>query len=688
MAKRGFLYAAAAASAAGLAITAWAAAGQWRLVGSETAQGDEYGFANAIDGDTVVVGAPYADSPGIGFRSGEAYVYVRQGAAWTQQARLLAYDQIANQQFGTSVAIGGNTAVVGAIQDSQAAASAGALYVFERSAGNWTQALKLVADDAAPGDNLGETLEVEGDTLVSGVRHRSEFGSDSGAVYVFQRSGSSWPQAQKIVPADGALGDHFGTMVALDGDTLVVGAPYAGPSHSGAAYVYVRSGGTWTLEQKLEQTGTPLDQAFGYAVALSGDTVVVGAPDRDNGLVDPGAAYVFVRSGGVWTEQQRIAPADPTAHARFGRFVGVSGDAAVIASPLDDDAGADAGAVYVYKRAGGSWAQFKKIEAVDGRAGDKFGLFLAMSGITVVSGAPLHDDPAEDAGSSYVLEEVTTPGSPGPGPGPGPDPGPGPIANVDSFLVPQKVTAKPTSLTATGFLNTGVAATGLGGAARFDVDGLDIVIPNLSRKGKVLRYSGPGVSLVLTPSKVGSSQTKFSLRYAGAVSGNVLTDGLVGMQFRGATAQGAASLNLAGGKFALGKAGARLVSPTLYVIKTTATLGGAGADSLSATLGFAGDGVIPAAPSELEIGFGGADVVIPASSFVAKGAGFEFVGNVGGVTKVKLDYAKGTIAVTGKGMTLGDFAFGGNEVPVKVRFGADQRQVRVLMARAGSKLRY
>jgi hypothetical protein len=327
---------------------------------------------------------------------------------WFQQAKLTAADAAGGDRFGVAVAVSGDTAVVGAYLDSTPAGSnAGSAYVFVRSAGTWAQQQKLTAADAAAGDRFGISVAVSGDTAVVGAYlDDAPAGMDSGSAYVFVRSAGTWAQQQKLTAADAADGDSFGVSVAVSGDTAVVGAyldDAPAGTNAGSAYVFVRSAGTWAHQQKLAADDAAAVDNFGMSVAVSVDTAVVGA--HLEGGTNAGSAYVFVRSAGTWAQQQKLAASDAAANDNFGASVAVSGDTAVVGAPFDDiAAGTDAGSAYVFVRSAGTWAQQQKLAASDADAGDRFGIAVAVSGDTAVVGAYFDDAPVgPDAGSAYVF---------------------------------------------------------------------------------------------------------------------------------------------------------------------------------------------------------------------------------------------------------------------------------------------
>jgi hypothetical protein len=355
-----------------------------------------FGAALAIDGDTAVVGAPYDDSqPTDG---GAVYVFVRAGATWTLQQKLLIPEPGSSDWFGFSVAVSGDTLVAGApAHDTPAGSTAGAAWVFVRSGGTWSLQRKLLAADGTAGDRFGHTVSIDGDTLVVGAPYADTLagGFDAGAAYVFARSGASWSQQGKLTAADGDVEDNFGSAVALSGTTTVVGAPHdnIGTATSvGSVYAFVRSGSVWSQQQKLLASGGITGDQFGASVAIDGDTLVAGAILDDAPPVDfAGSAFVFVRSGGVWSEQQKLVAGDRAELDYFGVSVAIDGETVVVGAHFaDPPAGAEAGAAYVFVRAGGAWSEQQKLTAADGAADDRFGQAVALSGATAVVGAPFH----------------------------------------------------------------------------------------------------------------------------------------------------------------------------------------------------------------------------------------------------------------------------------------------------------
>jgi hypothetical protein len=485
---------------------------QAKLLAGDGEEWDRFGESVDIDGDSVVVGCDADDETAD--TAGAAYVFVRSGVNWTLEQKLLAGDGAADERFGHDVAISGDTVVVGADAEDDVISNRGAAYVYTRSLGVWTEQQKLVASDAGDGDFFGSSVDIELDTVAVGSTGDDDVDNNAGAVYVFTRSGSTWTEDQKLFGSDsdasaqmgtdvalsgtsllaggenadgvgistgaawvflysggtwteqaklqapdGVLADYFGR-VALDGDLAVVSAWGDDDSgdNCGSAYMFSRSGGTWTLDVKLLEPGaaeqdrfgssvgvdgpiamigsvaanfagndsgaawayyydgsgwskealiTPPDSwigdLFGVSVAVSGDTAIIGASGDDDKGSSSGSAYVYIRNLGVWTLQQKLTASDGAASDYFGRTVAIDGDVAVVGSNWDDDLGDSSGSAYVFTRSGNTWTEEAKLLASDGAAGDYFGFSVAVSGNTVVVGASRRDEVNTDAGAAYVF---------------------------------------------------------------------------------------------------------------------------------------------------------------------------------------------------------------------------------------------------------------------------------------------
>jgi uncharacterized repeat protein (TIGR01451 family) len=374
-----------------------------KITASDAAIGDRFGIV-AVDGGTVVVGATMVDTGPTLINAGQAYVFTRSGTTWSEQQILAASTPTGNDQFGTSVSVFGDTAIVGAPnEDTAAGIDAGAAYVFVRSGGTWVEQQKLVPSDAGAGFIFGRSVSLFGDTaLIGATRATGLGGTFPGAAYVFVRSGTTWTQQQKLVAADPTSFARFGAAVSLSGDTAVVTSESSTNSIAGAGYVFVRSGATWTQQQKLSPSDGAVDDFFGFSVGIEGNTTFIGSPrdDTTSGGLDAGSAYVFSRRGTAWSETQKLEPADASAGQRFGESLSVSGDTLVVGAL----GGSIPGAAYVFTRAGTGWNQQQKLQASDGLAGDSFGEAVFISGGRLMVGASDDDNQGgQDAGTAYVF---------------------------------------------------------------------------------------------------------------------------------------------------------------------------------------------------------------------------------------------------------------------------------------------
>ncbi|MFI4881355.1 MAG: GC-type dockerin domain-anchored protein, partial [Phycisphaerales bacterium JB064] len=355
-----------------------------------------------LDGDTMILGANGDDR--IALNQGSASIYVRRNRTWEFDAELRADDGMPEDHFGISVSVNGDRAVVGAARGEGASADSGAAYVFEFGTGGWSQTAKLFAPEGVSGDVLGLSVALQGDTIVVGAP-----GEDSnGAAHVFAYDGANWQHAQKLTASDATESDAFGAAVALNGNTLVVGAPQAGADgdEAGACYVFEFDGSQWVEAQKLRPTTIDDRDEFGLSIAIDTDTILAGAPEFDDGsigIVQPGAAFVYTRVDGVWIEQAMLMADDANTN-RFGS-VAIEGNTAVIGAQWDEQFGRQAGAAFVFKRSGVEWPKAAKLVASDAGTNQLFGHNTAIDNGTIAcasSWAPV--DGVLRAGAAYIFE--------------------------------------------------------------------------------------------------------------------------------------------------------------------------------------------------------------------------------------------------------------------------------------------
>ncbi|MCG6148431.1 FG-GAP repeat protein [Leptospira levettii] len=372
---------------------------------------DFFGTAVAIDGNTIIVSAIQEDSNQITITngptasidnsatsSGAVYVFQRAGSTWVQQAYIKPPNAEANDQFGIFLSISGDTIVVGAFNEASnqttitngtsasannSAALAGAAYVFQRSGTTWAQQAYLKASNIEANDRFGTSVSISGDTIVVGsgfedsnqtiITNGATASSDntasaSGAAYVYRRTGSTWTEEAYLKAPNADANDQFGNAVAIDGDTIVVGAfseasnqttitngTTASSDNSatlaGAAYVFQRTGSTWSHQAYLKPPNLGADDRFGNAVAIEGNTILVSSifednnqttvtngsmPNDDNSLSNSGAVYVFQRSGSTWAFRAYLKAPNADVDDRFGNAISFSGDTAVVGVNLED----------------------------------------------------------------------------------------------------------------------------------------------------------------------------------------------------------------------------------------------------------------------------------------------------------------------------------------------------------------
>ena len=341
-----------------------------KINASEAIPDNIFGFSVSIDGDYAVVGEDYSSL------NGSAYIFKREGTTWTKEAKLTASDSALGNAFGYSVAINGDTVIIGAPGVIE---WTGAAYIFTRTGTTWTQQAKLIASDGLIGDEFGFSVSINGDYALIGASYGGT--GWSGSAYVFKRTGTSWAQEAKLSASDGQPEDQYGWSVSISGDTAVVGSVYD-DARTGSAYVYTRSGTTWTDEKKLTASDPAIEDAFGVSVSIDGNTIVVGAGWKDTFI---GAAYIYTRSGTTWTQEAKINASDGTNGNEFGMAVSISGDKVVVGARFVT---MWTGAAYIYSRTGTTWTEEARINASDGLYFDQFGWSVAIDGNYVIAGAP------------------------------------------------------------------------------------------------------------------------------------------------------------------------------------------------------------------------------------------------------------------------------------------------------------
>ncbi|MBN2447383.1 MAG: hypothetical protein JXO22_11685 [Phycisphaerae bacterium] len=317
-----------------------------KLKASDGSAVDLLGFSVDVDGDAAIAGAYGEDDKGS--EAGAAYIFRQNAGNWPQQAKLLASDGAAGDQFGYSVAIAGDYAIVGSPQDDDDGSGSGSAYVFFFNGANWIQQAKLTASDGGASDGFGYAVALDGDAAVIGAYRDDDTGYDAGAAYVFRRSGTSWTQESKLLVEDGNAYDHLGTALAISGDVIVVCASDSDFANSGdgQAYVFRFSNSSWIEEARLRQYDNPSSANLGSAVAIEDGIIVVGAHAAT--AERTGAAYVMLYNGQYWTYAGQLGASDATDNAYFGHAVAIANQRVLVGAPQDGEYGDFAGALYAF----------------------------------------------------------------------------------------------------------------------------------------------------------------------------------------------------------------------------------------------------------------------------------------------------------------------------------------------------
>jgi uncharacterized delta-60 repeat protein len=392
-------------------------------VSGDLTAGDQAGFSVAISRNTAIVGA-FHDN----IKKGRVFVFVRESPSesepsyrWKLEAVLEPPGTKHTAQYGFSVAISGNTAIVGdplGSFDPNLNPIPSAAYVWSRSGDAWKLEKRIEASDDQYNGRFGASVAISGETAVVGAPAWGNLQNNlfRGKAYVFVSNGGAWTQEAPLEPDDGQREDEFGTSVAVSRDTVIVGAPKhdvvtgAGTNENqGQAYAFVRTNGSWSPPSRLTGSGGTAFDYFGESLGVSGNTAVFGAA----GPIDPpriGLAYVFDRSGSAWNEQQILAADDGQPADTFGGAVAIAGKTIVVgASHADSNGGPvhpQQGAAYTFSRENGTWTQKDKLRASDGEAHDAFGFSVAVGGVGIIVGGPGHDvDGRANQGQAVIFQQ-------------------------------------------------------------------------------------------------------------------------------------------------------------------------------------------------------------------------------------------------------------------------------------------
>ena len=383
-----------------------------KLLASNGHVNDKFGFSMKFYNDMLFIGSPRQNSINNKYDIGAVNIFLRDGSEWVEEAILYALDGIHGDLFGLSVDTDSNIVIVGApdVDGEPPVQNLGAAYIFRFDTGKslWTQEAKLAAPDAAHADLLGISVGISGNVAVAGAHGDDDNAQSAGAAYVFTYDGSEWSDPIKLLASDGAEDDLFGFSVAIDGDVIIVGAPFKNgiDSWSGATYIFRFNPKTqiWDEEAKLVPSDTALLDIFGHSVSIYGDDVLIGSTEFASKR--PGKAYIFHYDGKKWIETAKFTDQDGGINDLFGHKVDLADGVAIIGAPEHDAAGEDSGAAYIYKLHPETeqWNFHAKLTASDANEGEQFGFGVAVGQNTLAMGAIFDDDLGENSGSAYVFD--------------------------------------------------------------------------------------------------------------------------------------------------------------------------------------------------------------------------------------------------------------------------------------------
>lgn len=371
-----------------------------------------FGYSVAIDGNTAVVGAPGETVNG-NLGQGAAYIYVNNGGVWTQEAVLTAADGAVGDVFGYAVSVSGNTVAIGAFgQAFNGSSQHGAVYVFDGNGGVWTQTAELTDTSITGNAAIGQSVSLRGDLLVVGAPVAIVNGQQQGAALVFARNGATWTEQAELTAVDGQNGDEFGKSVSGDGTNIVVGAPFktvnSNPSE-GMAYVFTNNGGSWSQYAELIAPDGNVGSSFGYSVSLSGNTAIIGAPNNNGTTPAFGSIYIWQLDFGTWSNSLEMIASDSTAGNGFGTSVSIDSTTGIFAvgAPAAGYNPIPSGEAYTYTLSNSFGTQQAILTGSDTAAADHLGDAVAVNGTTMLAGAWGHGADG-NSGAAYVYTEAPT----------------------------------------------------------------------------------------------------------------------------------------------------------------------------------------------------------------------------------------------------------------------------------------
>jgi len=371
------------------------------IIPSSTVTGDQFGAAVAAEMNLIAVGAPFASSG-----RGAVVLQEYDGSNWTQVAALAPSGLTLGAQFGRALALDGDTLAVGAPDVNFPVTGIGAVYIYIDNGSVWTLEATLAPSAGLPGDQFGRSLALQADRLVVGAPFDDDGGVQSGSAFVFDRSGNTWTETAQLLPADPAPGAQFGKSVALDGDTALIGAWLDSGTaiQAGAAYAFVETTGVWSEQAKLVPATVDAGDAVGETVGLSGDIALLGAPNVDD---DSGAIFQFERAATLWTEATFEVPFSITDGDNFARSLSLLGNLLLVGAPDEDSQGTAKGTVFFFELNQSNTFELHSEIDNAGSVGDGFGAAVSVGDDFLFVGAPTADGGASASGTAFAVEVIT-----------------------------------------------------------------------------------------------------------------------------------------------------------------------------------------------------------------------------------------------------------------------------------------
>jgi len=377
------------------------------IVPSDVGGGSNFGTAVAMTGNFLICSAP-RDILSL-HEVGRCHIFAHGTGDWFRQGFIQTGEHAKDDFFGTSLAVSNEYIVVGSPRDDEQGYVAGAVFLYDRDDPAGVPPHRLDSGPLPDYAVFGSAVDIDGDRIAVGAYEYEDQGNSDGAVVIFDKVGAEWERTQTILPElNGAR--RFGNAVALNGDRLAIGAYLTSQSSGsgpGSAHVYVRNGATWQSEFAVRSPDGGVDVEFGYSIGLSGDVMVVGAPQNNNSSnVRTGAAFVFTREGGSWVQLVRLTPEGGAAGDRFGYSVAIDGDTILVGSLMEGAGALFHGAAYAYRRIEGTWTLEARLVPSDVGGADQFGAAVALQGDDAVIGANFHSAAFLRQGAAHLYRRT------------------------------------------------------------------------------------------------------------------------------------------------------------------------------------------------------------------------------------------------------------------------------------------